>query len=248
MKLDITAGGVCTREAKEKKLYKYYSYNECMKTMFAPVLSNTLRYRKPKSFNDPYDCYIATKMDGKIQSARDVEMETVFVSSLSVDCNDILMWSHYASNHKGFAIEYDFDRTCISIQKFKNEKQKQFEKIKFFYVEYSNGIKIRNIWPQKVETAQKEIEDAIYHKSLCWNYEKEVRSVIYDMSNEDFIDISLDPDCISAIILGSQFISTVKKIPGFLKTWNSRKKLFYMQLCSAEYKLDRMSDIPEKYF
>ena len=113
------------------KLYKYYSYNDCVDDMFVPVLYNTLRYRSPSSLNDPYDCYISSKINGKIQSIRDTEMKTVYVCSMTKSCDDLLMWAHYASNHRGYVVEYD-------VEKLKKIEEKQIEE--FSEVGYSDDI------------------------------------------------------------------------------------------------------------
>ena len=224
-------------EYKGEKLYKYYSYNDCIKKMFSPVTKGTLRYRRPDAFNDPYDCYIAFNNTGTIESVRKSEMETVYVCSLTTSYDNLLMWSHYASNHTGFVVEYDANE----LKKIKHEQIEMFS-----YVEYSNDIYYRNFLCCKNDT-DKQIVNAIYHKPLCWSYENEVRSVIYDFGKE-YVDIEVQ-NCISAIILGSMFIKELDdKLPCFLRTWNSKKKLYYMQLQSDKYKLEKRQDFKDEWF
>ena len=234
-----------TKEFMEKKIYKYYSYDCCLEKMFAPILKNTLRYRRPLSFNDPYDCHITTELNESITSLREHDMETVFVCSLTTNYDNILMWSHYASNHKGFVVEYDMNE----LRKI-NEHQVET----FSYVEYSNAIPSRKLL---VKDSTKDIVPAIYHKALCWGYENEIRSVKYgtpipimDTKHED---LELPENAISAVILGTSFIEPIiigtgEKLPSILKPWYESGKLYYMKLRYNEYKLERKNDFKAEWF
>ncbi|MEG0259563.1 MAG: DUF2971 domain-containing protein, partial [Lysinibacillus sp.] len=46
-------------------------------------------------------------------SISELYQEKAFVSCFSEDPTSMLMWSHYADNHKGIAIEYDFNKLNI---------------------------------------------------------------------------------------------------------------------------------------
>ncbi|MBP3709667.1 MAG: DUF2971 domain-containing protein [Treponema sp.] len=229
-----------TREYKGEKLYKYYSFDCCPDKMFAPIINKTLRYRTPMSFNDPYDCYIAANLNQSITSVRETEMKEVLVCSLTETDNDILMWSHYASSHKGFVVEYD-------MKKLNEINERQIEI--FSHVEYSDSIVYRSF---SAQDSDKDIVQAIYHKSLCWEYEKEVRSVVYgspDSIGGEYKDVQLPEESISAVILGSYFMSETKgNIPSILKPWYEGYKLHYMQLQADKYKLERKKDFKEEWF
>ncbi|WP_277056807.1 DUF2971 domain-containing protein [Treponema socranskii] len=208
-----------------------------MEEMFAPVLNMTLRYRNPNSFNDPYDCYIAAKLDGEIQPIRSAG---VYVCSLTTSFDDMLMWSHYASNHGGFVVEYD----AKELKKIDKYQMESFSK-----VSYSDDILLRNLLSSNNDNSNKEIVEAIYHKARCWSYENEIRSVIYEIESEMPIDIQLESNCISGIFLGSHFIKRRNgKIPHFLQNWKEKKKLYYMQLSSNMYKLEKKQDIADQLF
>lgn len=227
-----------------QKLYKYYSYNVCMQEMFLPFLRKTLRYKKCKAFNDPYDCYIAAKTGREIKSVRDSQMENVHVCCLTVSRDDILMWSHYASNHTGFVVEYDV-REMVNVflsSPYRMEKS-------FFSVGYSNDIKTKTLLSSNMQINESELLQAIFHKYSGWEYEREVRSVIYELTTNDFIDLPINEKCISSIILGCNFIAKCNgKVPKFLRDLNDDKKLYYMQLCSDKYELELKSNLEDKWF
>lgn len=55
------------KEFKGEKIYKYYSYDYCMRKMFSPVINKTIRFNEIKNLNDPYDCYIASSNGDSLQ-------------------------------------------------------------------------------------------------------------------------------------------------------------------------------------
>ncbi|MFR9702207.1 DUF2971 domain-containing protein [Aeromonas sanarellii] len=95
-------------------------------------------------------------------------LKTMGVLSLSRACNDILMWSHYAENHKGFVVGFhyrDFDSSS-----------------------YDAGI--ANILPHGIEykkdrpvfnfSKPNSIMDCLLVKSKQWEYEQEMRAFTTD--------------------------------------------------------------------
>lgn len=222
------------------KVYKYYSYNNCMKTMFAPVIKMTLRYTNPNLFNDPYDCYITAELKAKTESVRSHHMSEICVCCLTASFDNMLMWSHYASHHQGFVVEYDVKQ----LNKINYPQTECFAK-----VIYSDDIPIYDFLTNNL--AQEEsIVKAIYHKPKCWEYESEIRSVVYNGGGiNGYVDIPLNNSCITGIFLGSLFMQKRKgKIPLFLKTWHENGKLYYMQLLSDKYQLEKRNDFLDEWF
>lgn len=227
---------------KGKKLYKYYSFNPCPYKMFAPIINNTLKYTRPEEFNDPYDCYITMRNRNHKESIRKDEMINVHICSFTTRYNNILMWSYYATNHKGFVVEYDVGK-LEEIKKINGLFDSQIEK--FSAVKYTNDI-ICGLGEEK-------IIDAIFHKAKCWKHEHEVRSAYYGDSESNCKSkakcLIVPEDAVSAIILGAQYVAEMKgKIPRFLESWKEKKKLHYMQLLSDKYKLERKKCFNEEWF
>lgn len=83
---------------------------------------------------------------------------------------------------------------------------------------------------------------------INWEYEKEIRSVFYGSSKNDNHDITLPDNSISAVILGSHFISAHKRIPKLLQNMYINKQLFYMQLQTGSYRLQKECGKLEEYF
>lgn len=115
-----------------KHLYKYCAYNT---NSLAILINKRIWAAKPESFNDPFDCRIKftppainsdafsnyLKRTGRSTGNRKSDYEIFIkglqefiekdiskfgVFSMSQINNNILMWSHYANQHKGFCIGF----------------------------------------------------------------------------------------------------------------------------------------------
>lgn len=112
------------------------------------------------------------------------------VACLSENINSVLMWSHYADYHKGFALEYDlrfFQMKCVNCDKYESCEDMIFGNI--YPVIYSNerfdatkyaeyrivDTFARNHLPSPdIATSLK----AFLHKSKQWSYENEWRLIL----------------------------------------------------------------------
>jgi len=88
------------------KLYKYLSINrpECWHYRRQLIADRKLYFSDPTNFNDPLDCNIAAaaKLKGMLYKCK--------VFCLSKDnCNDFLMFAHYADGHRGFRLTFEVD-------------------------------------------------------------------------------------------------------------------------------------------
>ena len=131
--------------------------------------------------------------------------QNIGVFCLSQDPANILMWSHYADNHKGICVEYSFSEKFLFQQC--DEELVCFNRICFEDAicdltkdEDANGYRM------------------LFTKSVDWKYENECRLLSYNPEIEgDFYSIPLDKDStIKAVYFGlrcqEQTIETVKNI------------------------------------
>ena len=81
--------------------YKYYNDNMRDKNILNEILSNGLiSFSNPQNFNDPFDCDCVNEITG--------ESKNMFkVLCLTPDYTNILMWSYYGNNHKGYCLGYN---------------------------------------------------------------------------------------------------------------------------------------------
>jgi hypothetical protein len=105
--------------------------------------------------------------------------------------DNMLLWSHYADNHRGFCLE--FDRLLL--------KEMFDELLK------SDGHSIRGFPVQCVDNYPElrpdrdKWHDRFTHKSTCWSYEREYRFIYIDGANSSQC---FPQDALTAIYLGCQ--------------------------------------------
>lgn len=143
--------------------------------------------------------------------------ENVGVLSLSEDPKNILMWAHYADDHKGMCIEFRRDYSNILGQPEATKK--------VVYASNYPKIKIMDFKKKK----PKVIERILRTKSKDWCYEKEWR-VIMGNGNE----LHPIPGEITAIIFGvkapQRHIDIIRKL-----TNGSNIKLIQAEMLTNEY-------------
>jgi len=125
------------------------------------------------------------------QSQRKSIAQLVSLGSFTETNSSNLMWSHYASNHKGICIEYD-----VSLFDYLR-KQKRF--FAFEKVAYSNlppSVNNLEVWETKVLKM-------MFTKQIEWGYEKEHR-VIFMEDKKDALYIPIDSKYIKAVYIGSK--------------------------------------------
>lgn len=121
-------------------------------------------YSRIDQLNDPYEFYF---VDNTGTGIYETFKKKLCVCCFSKNMNSILMWSHYADNHRGVCLEWDFD----------TEKNKG----SFIEMEYNNAITIMDEvkWTNtghlslNVETNGKFLKT----KFKTWEHEEEIRMI-----------------------------------------------------------------------
>ncbi len=194
-----------------KHLYKYYAYNE---NSLSVLINKKIWLAKPKSFSDPFDCDInfedniedelleqifgGEKIDPKhsdevkqtiikgVEGLKERRFRNVGIFSMSENDDNILMWSHYAGQHKGFCVEFvrNSDNYLGNIEMTKPiDYPINYTKVKFFN---PTGDVNKDIF-----------QSVFYTKARDWVYEGEWRCVYREGDRE----VSM-PSAISSIIFG----------------------------------------------
>lgn len=114
------------------------------------------------------------------------------IYSLSKKANSVLMWSHYANNHKGICIGFDLTE-LLNTKEFNLNSD----------VEYDDYYPVFNLTeaPDELEQAKK----LTRFKASDWQYEEEYRLVkIFwpDIPHDENRLITLPPSCIKEVICG----------------------------------------------
>ncbi len=96
--------------------------------------------------------------------------DTFCIGSLASDYKNRLMWSHYADEHRGFCIEFDFSKgpeDCLPLPVVYSEKR-----VKMPWVPTQNPSK------EQVRFMTESFMKALVTKDIVWEYEHEWRMLI----------------------------------------------------------------------
>jgi len=155
------------------------------------------------------------------------------VACFSATKQSILMWSHYARNHTGFCIEYDFhsSRLAQHLHPVRYDRDRKF--IPGSFADQDNAA------------ANQAIYEAALYKSEEWSYEKEWRCVFHEKVLNQFNPLPFDisrfafdlQSCINAVYLGAKTAEKYRsQICDHYKGTNV--KVFQMELMPDCYELN----------
>jgi hypothetical protein len=113
--------------------YTMFRFREINKHLLASLVNSEIYFAQPNCLNDPFDCRVEVlkSLDNAISKSSPENRETLLklrqmqdffekvqadvsqvgVSSFSLDLNNPLMWSHYADQHRGVSLMYNFPET-----------------------------------------------------------------------------------------------------------------------------------------
>ncbi len=165
-----------------KVIYKYSSYR---KGFFDnPTLRITQRY----TLNDPFESLPSMGQmvsfwneNLKVKLVESEENQVKFsgdfdgfgIISLTQSKDNLLMWSHYANEHRGFVLELDHKKIGLKNQVIHSS----------YIDDSSNGLAKPIIYTNKrhVNEVNENRKDLLFIKSEHWSYEKEYRIAAFLM-------------------------------------------------------------------
>lgn len=115
--------------------YRYFKYRSINKDLIDSLVNGTLYFALPSNLNDPFDCQIdirksanfaASKVSGmkreillRISTLDNFvdeiqrRMMKIGVCSFSLNLEEPLLWSHYADEHRGICLMYEFTENFL---------------------------------------------------------------------------------------------------------------------------------------
>ena len=199
------------------KLYKYQQVpcSEAEKEKYLRLKrhlqNHEMSLSSPSTFNDPFDCHMAfpgTSRQDLATRSRDI-VDTIWrVGSLAESPCNRLMWSHYADNHRGLCIEYDFSA----------------------FDPFSGGVIFAPVIyaPKRPQVPEKLLNDVatdqldrqdyrfltstLFTKDSVWQYESEWRIVkgVHVGTQASSLHIELEMPPISAVYFGAAIDNSCK--------------------------------------
>lgn len=157
------------------RYFKFYPIGRYWKKSLKQLFQNKIYVSSINNFNDPFE---GLWYDNKINTLISISDKNYlsrlercgifclsygFDSSFICSPQSILMWSHYASSHKGFCIEFNeriFD--SIDMEFCKNVRYEEHMPDKLSQYDYDN-------------LSYKDKSELLFWKSKVWEYEQEKR-------------------------------------------------------------------------
>ena len=205
---------------KEFKLYRY----------MPPTYFNIRNFETHKVhlsrngiMNDVYEGLPCSFEDIK-KSTVDNLGELAFLTCLTEEYNNRLMWSHYAQNHEGFCIEYDLmkehdnfanikEHLFPVIYTTKRQAARDYERLAESLYDLNKAINGEYEY-DSVEPMD-DIIPLFLTKDEIWKYEKEWRIIyskkqMYDLDIRELNEGNINFNCITAIYLGYRINKEIK--------------------------------------
>ena len=211
------------------------------------VLEDILQNRRIKIsrvslLNDPFDVQMSFSQEvsrsdvanfrKKFSSVIDKVLGFI---SFSECIDNVLMWSHYARKHMGFALELDVEDKLLTRVKYSSAAPMVFQ----------NGRTDNN--PYYINAAY----DILRTKALDWAYEKEWRMILL-YSTDNLISegnskyLPLNASNIKSIFIGLRCKMESDNLLKHLQNWNlNHVKVYKMEQSQDGYTLSYGSDIGE---
>lgn len=224
----------------ESRSYIYlYSFRRFNEYSLSDLINKEITVSPSKNMNDPFDSIINLWSNEKQLEKTCKEHKHVKNLSRSFDyfrirsfcngdtedaLNSLLMWSHYADEHRGYCIKYKLSKHFI-----KQDENDSFEHMFLKPIIYRKDEDKVDI--SEMTTINTDLAFATKHES--WGYENEVRLIVYNPNKEDaFYGIPLDKDsCIEAIYFGCKCDpKTIKTIKNLFSKADIPPKFYQMKL------------------
>ena len=237
------------RTDMEKEDYVYlYSFRSFNVFSLSDLINNEITVSPSKKMNDPFDSVI--NLWGSEEQLKVTCKEHKHIKNLSRSfdyfrirsfCNgeteealeNLLMWSHYADEHRGYCVKYKLSKHFI-----KQDENDSFEHMFLKPIIYRKDKE--KVDMSEMTNINSDLAFATKHES--WKYEKEVRLIVYNPNKEEsFYGIPLDKDsCIEEIYFGCKCdpktIKTIKNLfskadipPKFFQVYSESKDVYQLK-------------------
>ncbi len=169
------------------RYFKFYPIGRYWKTTLRHLFQNKVYVSSIINFNDPFEglwfdnntnmpVYVSEKnFLSRLNRCGIFCMSSGPTSKFICSPKSILMWSHYASSHTGFCIEFNENILATPT------------------IEYSGAVRYEEDMPDKLSQydydnlSYKDKKELLFWKSKVWEYEQETR-LCFSMANQ-YVDI-----------------------------------------------------------
>lgn len=196
-------------DAAHERVRQPYLISEVAKIMglsFADAAEHLkgVEFQYAKNLSDSFDDRVRQTLGDIPLILQDVRFICFVKDDISVE-NDLLMWAHYTDSHKGVRLHMDIEEPNQAHLQPITYRSRRIE---------IDANKLGNLDP---ETKQG-LEYAIFSKSKCWEYEREVRLLLHlahcekvvPTEDQQFYAWSFDPDQLVRVDYGIRIPDEIK--------------------------------------
>lgn len=171
-------------------------------------------------------------LDEKIRIDRNLIKKSSYIFSASKIFDDIVMWTHYAENHKGICIGYDDKIIDIKMPDGINIVHDDNESV-FTTVQYKNDSLIL----KQDSNGNFKVDEILRQKSTQWSYEEEVRIIAASSrTTKSGFSAKIDRASIKEVMIGAnaseEFVEEIVHICQLVNI-----SVFRMAINHGEFKL-----------
>ncbi|GIC79346.1 DUF2971 domain-containing protein [Moritella sp. F3] len=166
------------------------------------------------------------------------EINNYCILSLSEDCNHILMWSHYADDHKGICLIYDRKPNTLLSSDLCRPVRYRAVDYAISHHDFQSFFRNNGRGENWRETNNL-LTNAMFTKSECWFYEKEWRLVNPFLQNAKGFNLNMDAK-IKGVVFGCLTPEVDKKF--IMERYGDKFQYYQAWKCKHDYRLET---IPE---
>ncbi|MBE5394535.1 DUF2971 domain-containing protein [Brevibacillus agri] len=232
------------------RLYKFMPHNELR---IGSLLRNEIWFSNPSTFNDPYDCasvyweeeelsnYLKEVLSSEIlakhstskivseayNSLRDHTKISCFTEKLY----NMPMWAHYANNHQGICVEYDFSQLDAE-----DDFSKQIFPVGYQEHRYDITNLIKLSFNDTLDMRIYLLYFLFLIKHQSWEYENEWRIILHSENKQSgLVKSPIKPTAVYFGLNCNEYESTFKALKEVFncpmyKMTQSNSKMFELQL------------------
>lgn len=209
----------------------FYKYRDVNIYTINSLIEKGIYKSNPRNFNDPFDPIF--KIDNLNSEILKEKLKDIKIVSLSKNCDNYLMWSHYANSHKGICLGYEIDKNKI-------DKNLAFCKVDYEDLK-CNDINLLNFSNYNGDLGLK-LGDVFLRKYKDWEYEKEYRFICLKNDGKDYLTDAIE---LKEVIFGYQISENDKAhIIEIIKKFYDIKKIKFKKIIFKldEFKIDIIKD------
>jgi hypothetical protein len=206
-----------------------YRYRHASTNTFSEISEGQAWYSKYSELNDPFE---GIYVNQSCNIAVDALIQTLRVCCFSERNDNLLMWAHYADNHRGICLEYDIpddvhEKTFMQI--IYGESQPILKKVEVFPAGDPNAGKL---------SLKKEDVAVFLTKSADWAYEREWRTLRITDKLFEKGELHTIPGKLSAVYFGLRTDEAAKKIICRLASPESGIEFWQASLRAGHFSLE----------